>query len=86
MFCIAKKVMIEGCKTTSASEFKRVGESKGNLLGEGLIMIVLDLPNKQSATQNEVLKLTEPAPYCLIKFVIADGWEDFTSVHTIEFA
>lgn len=26
---IVKKVVIEGCKTTNASEFKKVGESKG---------------------------------------------------------
>ncbi len=25
----AKKIVIEGCKTTNASEFKKVGESKG---------------------------------------------------------
>ncbi len=25
----ARKVVIEGCKTTTASEFKKVGESKG---------------------------------------------------------
>ena len=26
---IVKKVIIEGCKTTSANEFKKIGESKG---------------------------------------------------------
>ena len=25
----ARKIVIEGCKTTNASEFKKVGESKG---------------------------------------------------------
>ena len=29
LFIIVKKVVIEGCKTTNASEFKKVGESKG---------------------------------------------------------
>lgn len=29
---IAKKIIIEGCKTTNASEFKKIGESKGKLI------------------------------------------------------
>ena len=28
----AKKIMIEGCKTSNGSEFKKVGESKGTSL------------------------------------------------------
>jgi hypothetical protein len=68
----ARKVFIEGCKTTNASEFKKVGESK-------------DLNNKQGVIQTDSVKLSEPAPYSLLKFIIQDGWEDFSSVHTIEF-
>ncbi|TNV75526.1 hypothetical protein FGO68_gene10992 [Halteria grandinella] len=68
----ARKIVIEGCKTTNASEFKKVGESK-------------DLANKPGQRQTDSVKLSEPAPYCLLKFVIVDGWEDFTSVHFIEF-
>ena len=68
----ARKIIIEGCKTTNASEFKKVGESK-------------DLPNKQAAVQSDSVKLSEPAPYSLLKFIIQEGWEDFSSVHTIEF-
>ena len=68
----ARKILIEGCKTTNASEFKKVGESK-------------DLANKQGAVQTDSVKLSEPAPYSLLKFIIQDGWEDFSSVHNIEF-
>ena len=28
----ARKIVIEGCKTTNASEFKKVGESKGKII------------------------------------------------------
>ena len=44
----------------------------------------IDLPNKQGSMTNDSVKLTEPAPYCLLKFIIQDGWEDFSSVHSIE--
>ena len=42
------------------------------------------MANKPGALQSDSIRLTEPAPYCLLKFVILDGWEDFSSVHTIE--
>ena len=29
LLVIAKKIVIEGCKTSNGSEFKKVGESKG---------------------------------------------------------
>ena len=80
----ARKIVIEGCKTTNASEFKKVGESKGNFYN--IIYIQIDLSNKPGQIQGDNVRLTEPAPYCLLKFVIQDGWEDFSSVHTIEFA
>ncbi|CDW87581.1 UNKNOWN [Stylonychia lemnae] len=67
----ARKIVIEGCKTTNASEFKKVGESK-------------ELMNK-TGIQNETVRLTDAAPYCLIKFTIQEGWDDFTSVHNIDF-
>ena len=38
----ARKVVIEGCKTTNASEFKRVGESKGITYLKLIIGIRLD--------------------------------------------
>ena len=66
----AKKIVIEGCKSTNASEFKKVGESKE--LGKG------------SGMQNDSIRLSDAAPYTMIKFVIADGHDDFTSVHAIE--
>ena len=63
----ARKIVIEGCKTTNASEFKKVGESKGKWI---TFQLFLDLANKQGSIQNDSVKLTEPAPYCLIKFII----------------
>mmetsp|Transcript_1489 Transcript_1489/g.990 ORF Transcript_1489/g.990 Transcript_1489/m.990 type:complete len:100 (+) Transcript_1489:36-335(+) len=42
----AKKVVIEGCKTTNASEFKKVGESK-------------ELTGKSGGFQNESITLTD---------------------------
>ena len=80
----ARKIVIEGCKTTNASEFKKVGESKGKHFNA--IIAYSDLTNKQGSIQTDSVKLTEPAPYCLLKFIIQDGWEDFSSVHSIEFA
>ena len=65
----ARKIVIEGCKTTNASEFKKVGESKGKQIVR-VFLIHLDLANKQGSIQNDSVKLTEPAPYCLIKFII----------------
>ena len=39
----ARKIIIEGCKNTTASEFKKVGESKGMIKG---CLSHLDLANK----------------------------------------
>ena len=66
----AKKISIEGCKTANASEFKRVGESKELNKGNGM--------------QNDSIRLTEAAPYTMVKFVILEGHDDFTSVHYID--
>ncbi len=35
----ARKIVIEGCKTTNASEFKKVGESKGTVVDFILTLI-----------------------------------------------
>ncbi len=78
----ARKIIIEGCKTTNASEFKKVGESKG----KSIIFSYIDLANKQGVIQADSVKLSEPAPYSLLKFIIQEGWDDFSSVHNIEFA
>ena len=77
----ARKVMIEGCKTTNASEFKRVGESKGkcnfisnfwfrNFISKCNIILYVDLPNKSGGITTDSVRLSEPAPYSLLKFVI----------------
>ena len=68
----AKKVVIEGCKTTNASEFKKIGESK-------------ELGGKSGGMQTDAVKV-EAAPYSLLKFVVLEGHEEFTSVHSIELA
>ncbi len=67
-----KKVQVEGCKSTNASEFKNIGETKE--LGSKGVM------------QRETVRLTDPAPYHLIKFIVKEGHEDFASLHFIEFA
>ena len=72
----ARKVFIEGCKTTNASEFKRVGESKGKRFNNKLSVInqtinfQIDLPNKSGGITTDSVRLSEPAPYSLLKFVI----------------
>ena len=35
--------------------------------------------------QQDSIKITQPAPYAMLKFVIQDGVDDFTSVHNIQF-
>ena len=75
-----KKIVVEGCKTTNGSEFKKIGESRGKSL--------LEVHNVEmgakSGMQTDVVKMSDAAPYCLLKFIIQDGWEDFASVHSIE--
>jgi uncharacterized protein YlxW (UPF0749 family) len=68
----AKKIAIDGCKTTNASDFKRIGESK-------------ELGGKNGGIQTDTVKV-ESAPYSLLKFVILEGHDEFTSVHTIDLA
>jgi uncharacterized protein YlxW (UPF0749 family) len=68
----AKKIAIDGCKTTNASDFKRIGESK-------------ELGGKNGGIQTDTVKV-ESAPYALLKFVILEGHDEFTSVHTIDLA
>lgn len=45
---IVKKIFIEGCKSTTASEFKKVGESKGIII-QIIVILYIELPNKQGA-------------------------------------
>ena len=35
--------------------------------------------------QNDSVKISNPQPVAMIKFVIQDGHDDFTSVHSVEF-
>mmetsp|Transcript_29498 Transcript_29498/g.21951 ORF Transcript_29498/g.21951 Transcript_29498/m.21951 type:complete len:126 (+) Transcript_29498:14-391(+) len=67
----AKKILIEGCKTSNSSDFKKVGESK-------------ELGGKTGGFQTDSVRLTDQAPYSQLKFIIQEGWDDFTSVHNIE--
>ena len=68
----AKKIVIEGCKHANKQEFTKVGESK-------------DLPER-SGYQKDSIALSESAPLNLFKFIIMDGYEEFTSVHSISIA
>ena len=65
----ARKIIIEGCKQANAQTFTRIGESK-------------ELPDR-SGFQSDSVTITVSAPVNLFKFIIADGWEEFTSVHSI---
>ena len=65
----ARKIVIEGCKQANAQTFTRIGESK-------------DLPER-SGFQSDSVMITEPAPINSFKFIVQDGWEEFTSVHSI---
>lgn len=69
---IAKKIIIEGCKQSNAQSFSKIGESK-------------ELAARSGITQESV-KITESTPVNLIKFVVAEGHEEFTSVHSVEIA
>ena len=66
----ARKIIVEGCKQANAQTFSKIGESKELASRNGL--------------QNESVKITESAPINLIKFIVVDGWDEFTSVHGIE--
>ena len=68
---LAKKILIEGCKQASSNSFNKIGESK-------------ELPQRNAGLQNDSIALCDNAPMNSIKFIIQDGWEDFTSVHSIE--
>ena len=72
LFVLAKKIIIEGCKQSNAQSFSKIGESK-------------ELPGRSGLVQDSV-KVTESTPVNLIKFIIADGHEEFTSVHSVEIA
>ena len=42
------------------------------------------MPNRNAGLHNEQIQITDKAPMSMIKFIVADGWDDFTSVHSIE--
>ena len=65
----ARKIVIEGCKQANSQTFTRIGESK-------------DLPER-SGFQSDSVTITEQAPINSFKFIIQDGWEEFTSVHSV---
>ena len=67
---IAKKIVIEGCKHANAMSFTEIGKSK-------------EMPNMNAGLSHEVIKITEQAPMSLIKFIIQEGWDDFSSVHSV---
>ena len=63
--------MIEGCKSTNATNFQKIGESP-------------EIAQRNAGLGTEHITITDQSPMALIKFVIAEGWEDFTSVHSLE--
>lgn len=67
---VAKKIVIEGCKHANAMSFNEIGKSK-------------ELANMNAGLSHEVIKVTDQAPMSLIKFIIQEGWDDFTSVHSV---
>ena len=66
-------MIIEGCKTSNAGDFKKVGETK-------------ELGGRDGGFQNDSVVLSDAAPFTMLKFVIADGHDDFASVHKISFS
>ena len=72
MYFVVKRVIVEGCKTSNAGEFKKVGETK-------------ELGGRDGNLQNESLVLSDAAPFTMLKFIIQEGHDDFASVHNISF-
>ena len=66
-----KKVAIEGCQTANGNGFKVIGESR-------------EIPHNRGQRQSEAVSIEQPSSYIMIKFVIQDGWEDFSSVHQVQ--
>ena len=77
----ARKVVIEGCQTSTVNAFKSIAESKGKYK---LSIMSSELASR-GGMQNESLKIAQPAPFVIVKFIITEGHEDFTSVHNITF-
>ena len=71
MRLVARRIAIEGCKQASSSDFVRIGESK-------------ELPQRNAGMQNDSITINDNAPMNAIKFIIMDGWDDFTSVHSVQ--
>ena len=70
LFHTAKKIVIEGCKQGAPNSFTKIGESK-------------ELPNRNAGLQVEQIQISDSTPMQQFKFIITDGWEDFTSVHSV---
>ena len=68
----ARKVVIEGCKDPNAQTFTKIGESKELAQRNGI--------------QTEAVTISDAGDMEYVKFIIQDGWEEFTSVHSVEFA
>ena len=69
-----KKVEIQGCQTVNGNNFTVIGESK-------------ELQGSRGQVQpQESIRLAKPSSYIMVKFIIVDGWDDFSSVHNIEIA
>ena len=69
-----KKVEIQGCQTVNGNNFTTIGESK-------------ELQGSRGQLQpQESIRLAKPSSYIMVKFIIVDGWDDFSSVHNIEIA
>ena len=69
-----KRVVISGCPTLNGNSFKDIAETK-------------DLGGKDgNSIQKESIRIAQPTACLMIKFIIMDGWDDFASVHSIEFS
>ena len=69
-----RRVVISGCPTLNGNSFKDIGETK-------------DLGGKDGhSLQKESIRIAQPASFLMVKFTIVDGWDDFASVHSVEFS
>ena len=48
-------------------------------------LLNVELGGKSGGLQSETIKITQPSPNVMLKFIIQDGWDDFTSVHSVVF-
>ena len=67
-----KKVLIESCENDSAVNFIKQGE-------------VSDIQNKEGKMQEFSVNFSQPKQTKLLKVTILEGYEDFCTVHYINF-